>query len=450
MPVHLPVGDSDPRVDAGRIGACSALEGRQRVGSPAHVGLGHRLPYERSCVTGIELDRAIELRNRAARIAAPPLDQSERFVSGRVRAVQRDGPIGLGARLRQIAQMHVSRRKIDARFEPIGLARDYGFEQRHAVGVAAGGDVYLTQMRHQDEIVRLLPTERFEDSDRLRKAAVDDVCRRVLQQGGVAAPERQHLVGPGVAPLRRVLRANLRRRCRLLRASELAVRRAEQLQRITFSRRRRNEPLEQSSGALILVPLQVHTREADPTGPIRGIDFGGPAECALGLCGPVLVEKPEAEAPIRRRVLRIQIDHPAHVANRIVRASEPRFDGGEMKRPLRFRRLHCRRVGVGGARRAHQTIRLAHHAEAAPARSVARVLRDALSRLADDVGDLRCEGAEIGKRGWRQRTGAERSKRGGAREQHGGCRDRNRRMSKAEEPTPGGRLGPLGSARSGH
>ncbi|PYQ69190.1 MAG: hypothetical protein DMG01_29550 [Acidobacteria bacterium] len=78
-------------------------------------------------------------------------------------------------------------------------------------------------------------------------------------------------------------------------------------------------------------------------------------------------------------------------------------------------------------------------------------MRDAFSRLADDVGDLRCEGTEIGKRGWRQRAGAERSKcRDGAREQHAGCRDRNRRMSKAEEPALGGRLGPLGSARSGH
>ena len=250
--------------------------------------------------------------------------------------------------------------------------------------------------------------------------------------------------------MRLALRADLRRGRRLIDAPEAPVRRAEELQGVAFGRRGRDEPLEESRRAIVLVALQVDARETDPARAIGRIDFGGAAERALGVFDMILIEQPQAEAPVRRRVRGVAVDRAPHVAHGIVGAAEARFDDGQVVRPFRVRRLQRGGLRVGAARGAGEPVRLADHAEAAPPRAVARILRHARARLADDVRDLRRERTEVGKRRRRGCAGAERAKCGDAAEEQRG--DRGCRGDNAGCGESAGRDGALrlGSSRSGH
>ena len=180
------------------------------------------------------------------------------------------------------------------------------------------------------------------------------------------------------------------------------------MQRVPIARAGGDQPFEQAGGARRLVALQIHAREADPSCTIGRVDLGRAAERALRAFDLVLIEQPQPQSPVRGRVGGIELDRAAHVAHRIVDFAEARFHGGEVKPPLRLRALDRGRCRVAVAGGADQPVGLAHHAEAAPANPVARVLRDALARLADDVLDFRGERAERRERRRSRRPGARR------------------------------------------
>jgi hypothetical protein len=169
-------------------------------------------------------------------------------------------------------------------------------------------------MRQQHDVVGPLAPQLLQQANRRRELARRDVGGRVLQPCGVAAAEADHLVGPGIAPLRLAPGASDERRRRFVIAADAPVCGAEELQHVAIVGPSRRQPLEKARGAIVLPALQVDARQTDPAGAISRLDLGRAAERLLGGRDSILVESPQAEAPVRRHVRRIAIDRALHVA----------------------------------------------------------------------------------------------------------------------------------------
>ena len=236
VPVHLGVGDPNPGVDTRRIGLRRPPERGERVGRPIEVGEDHRHPHQRPRVARIALHGGVERRDRGARIAAAPQDEPQRLVCRTELRVERHRALRRGPGLGEMVLVHVGGGQIDVRLEPIGFTRDHLFEQRHGVVVTPGGDVDLSEVRHQHQIVRLVPAELLQDPNRRRKLSGDDIGGRVAQQRGVSAAEAEHLVCPRIAPLGFTACANARRRRRFVGTAKPLIGRAQQLHRVRLAR----------------------------------------------------------------------------------------------------------------------------------------------------------------------------------------------------------------------
>src|SRR5439155_6530544 len=192
----------------------------------------------------------------------------------------------------------------------------------HVTGVQTCALPILSDVREQHEIVRLVLAELLENADRRIELTRDDVRRRILQEGGVPATERDHLVRPRVDPLRLALDADLESGLRFGCAIEPAIRGAEQLQSVWLCGAGSDEPLDHARRASILTALEVHARKADPAGLICGIDLSGPAERALRAFRVVPIQKPQAKMPGCGSIRRVECDRAAHVVDRGVCATE--------------------------------------------------------------------------------------------------------------------------------
>ena len=192
-----------------------------------------------------------------------------------------------------------------------------------------------------------------------------------------------------------------------------------------LSRRGAHEPLEQARSSRVLVALQIDAREPDPAGAVCRVEVGCAVERALGAFGLILIEKPEAEPPERGCEGRIGIDRPPHVPNSVFGSPEPCFHRREVEPPLRLRALErgCVCVGVCAAPASPLA---SHTMPKRPHRTrIARVLRDAVARLADDVGDLGRERTEVGERRRHRPAGAQRPEHRESAHGQCGCDDRD-------------------------
>ena len=100
---------------------------------------------------------------------------------------------------------------------------------------------------------------------------------------------------------------------------------------------------------------------------------------------------------MRRRVAAVALDRAFDVVDRTIRAAEPRLDVREPIPPFRIPGVDRSRGGVRIPSRGHEAVRFTHHREAAPPRTVAAILRDAVERLLRRLLHVRRERAAIGK-----------------------------------------------------
>ena len=240
------------------------------------------------------------------------------------------------------------------------------FENPDALVHPLSNDVHLAEMTEQGDIVGLFAPQLLQQRDCRRRLSGQEVRRGIFQPHGKPTPELQHLVGPRIGPHRLAGFADRERELRFFNPADAAVRRTEQLQRVTIARVLHQGSFEDVNRPRFFVPLQVDARQSGCGRDTIRIEPGGVRKCPFRAAGVVPIEQPLAEPPVGGCVRGTQLDGTANISNRIVRSTEPRLDVRQAIPPLRIRAVERRRNGVGVTSGADDPVRFAGQAELAP------------------------------------------------------------------------------------
>ncbi len=255
-------------------------------------------------------------------VSAPPEDEPEGFVGRRVRRIERHGTIDGLARSREVVLMHVARGEVDQRFESPRFIGNDALQQLNAGLILPRGHIDLPEMRQQHHVVRLLATQLLEDANRRLELPGDDVGGGVFQKRRIAAPEREHFIGPPVAPLRFASGSGGERRGPFVDPSHPRVRGSEKLQDVRIARAVGDQRLERRRRPRGVAALKGDPREADPPCAIARVDPGRTLERRLCRIDLILIKQPQTKPPLSRGVGRRQFDRSTDAAYRLVDASE--------------------------------------------------------------------------------------------------------------------------------